>query len=174
MEHIMIDCPNNANHTVWTLAKRTWPLKYGAWPRIGIGTILGCSNISVKKEDHNNEQENNQKNKPMKGASRLMRIMVSESAHLIWAIRCDSTINGTVFTQETITKRWTTNLNKRLQLDRITARKINRTQTFLQLVTSTWKEIITSDDTLPKNWAIALEVLVGIKPPRPSTNEATR
>ncbi|KAG1761438.1 hypothetical protein EDD22DRAFT_980194 [Suillus occidentalis] len=174
MEHILIDCPSNASSTIWSLARRTWPLKYGAWPGISIGTILGCGSLSFRQINQNNEPDNNQNNKPLKGASRLLRIIVSESAHLIWAIRCDSTINGTIFTKQTITKRWTTNINKRIQLDRLTARKINRTPAFEQLVTSTWTEIITSVDPLPKNWAIALEVLVGIKPPRPSTNEVTR
>ncbi|KIK36509.1 hypothetical protein CY34DRAFT_94258 [Suillus luteus UH-Slu-Lm8-n1] len=89
-------------------------------------------------------------------------------------MRCDTTINSTLFTKQTITKRWTSNINKRLQLDRLTARRINCTTAFIQLVTSTWNEMITSGDPLQKNWAIALEVLVGIKPPRPSTNEATR
>ncbi|KAG1807457.1 uncharacterized protein BJ212DRAFT_1386804 [Suillus subaureus] len=37
--------------------------------------------------------------KSLKGTSRLLRILVSESVHLIWAIRCDSTINGTIFTK---------------------------------------------------------------------------
>ncbi|KIK36514.1 hypothetical protein CY34DRAFT_94256 [Suillus luteus UH-Slu-Lm8-n1] len=87
MEHIMIDCPNNANSTIWSLAKRTWPLKYGAWPRVGIGTILGCGSLNLKQEHQNNELENNQTNKPMKGASRLLKILISESAQLIWAMR---------------------------------------------------------------------------------------
>jgi ribonuclease HI len=121
MEHIMVNCPNNVNPTIWSLAKRTWPQKYGAWPRIGIGTILGCGNLNIKRENQNNKQGNNQTNKPLKGTSRLLRMLVSESAHLIWAIRRDSTINGTLFTKQTITKRWTTNINKRLQLDRLTA-----------------------------------------------------
>ncbi|KIK34175.1 hypothetical protein CY34DRAFT_98473 [Suillus luteus UH-Slu-Lm8-n1] len=43
----------------------------------------------------------------MKGTSRLLRILVSESVRLIWAIRCDSTINSTLFIKQTITKRWT-------------------------------------------------------------------
>ncbi|KAG1774668.1 hypothetical protein EV702DRAFT_1121860, partial [Suillus placidus] len=38
MEHILIDCPNNASSLIWSLAKNTWPLKFGAWPRINLGT----------------------------------------------------------------------------------------------------------------------------------------
>ncbi|KAG1744361.1 hypothetical protein EDB19DRAFT_1632724, partial [Suillus lakei] len=109
-----------------------------------------------------------------KGASRLLRILISESAHLIWAIRCDITINGTIHSAKTIRSRWTTTINKRLQNDRLTARKINRTKTFENLITATWSDTISANGLIPKNWATALEVLVGIIPPRPSTNEETR
>ncbi|KAG2743962.1 RnaseH-domain-containing protein, partial [Suillus brevipes Sb2] len=168
MEHILTDCPQNANSLIWSLARSTWPTKHGAWPRITLGTILGCGNINLTQPQPDNEQLHD------KGASRLLRILISESAHLIWVLRCEKTIRGTECSPQTITKRWTSIINKRLQIDRLTARKINRTLTFQNLVTATWTDIITSTDPLPKNWAIALEVLVGIKQPRPSPNEAPR
>ncbi|KAG1877872.1 hypothetical protein DFJ58DRAFT_902831 [Suillus subalutaceus] len=106
--------------------KDIWPENFGAWPRINIGVILGCGS-----------------------ASRLLKILIAESAYLIWTMRCDKTIL------------WSSIISKRLQLDRLTARKINRTPSFLKLITSTWHDIITSHDPLPKNWAIALEVFSG-------------
>ncbi|KAG1799825.1 RnaseH-domain-containing protein [Suillus plorans] len=175
MEHILLECNNNARTTIWSLAKEMWPESFGAWPHIGIGTILGCGNISARPPTPNDDEQTNPESRPFtKGALRLLRILISESAYLIWILRCDRTINGASPTAQAITKRWTTTINKRLQIDRITAKKIDRTPSFEKLVTATWKKVITSDKPIPKNWATALEVLVGIKPPRPSANEAPR
>ncbi|KAG0693370.1 RnaseH-domain-containing protein [Suillus ampliporus] len=149
LEHIMIECPNSARTTIWNLASNLWPAKYGEWPQITIGTVIGC-------------------------IMRLLRILISESAHLIWVLRCDRTINGVQHSEQSITKRWMTILNKRLQTDRITAKTIIRKEKYRNLVTSTWSDVITTNTNHNKNWAIALEVLVGIIPPRPSTNEAPR
>ncbi|KAG1798240.1 RnaseH-domain-containing protein [Suillus plorans] len=175
MEHILLECNNNARTTIWSLAKEMWPESFGARPRIGIGTILGCGNISARPPTPNDNEQTNPESRPFtKGASRLLRILISESAYLIWILRCDRTINGASPTVQAITKHWTTTINKRLQIDRITAKKIDRTPSFEKLVTATWKKVITSDKPIPKNWATALKVLVGIKPPRPSANEAPR
>jgi hypothetical protein len=44
-------------------------------------------------------------------------------------------------------------MNKQLQQDRFIVRKIIRTTPFQNLITSTWNEIIMSNNPLPKNWA---------------------
>ncbi|KAG1856507.1 ribonuclease H-like protein [Suillus tomentosus] len=181
IEHILLECPNNSQNTIWKLTKDIWPTKFGAWPRIKLGTILGCGNLQLKKqipdEQNPNERENNndkEANDKTKGAARLLRILISESAYLIWIIRCDSTINEKTYTTDTIIKRWTNRINNRLQLDRISANKIIRTKKFTKLVTNTWENTIqTNPNTqIRKDWATALEVLVGIRSPRPSTIEA--
>ncbi|KIK47102.1 hypothetical protein CY34DRAFT_766822 [Suillus luteus UH-Slu-Lm8-n1] len=107
MEHILIDCPQNVNSIIWSLAKDTWPMKYGAWPQISLGTILGCGNISLTQSRQNNEQLNNapddHPNKQLqKGASHLLKILISESAYLIWVTRCEKTIAGTDYAPQTI------------------------------------------------------------------------
>jgi ribonuclease HI len=180
LEHILLECPNNPQKTIWKLTKDIWPTKLGAWPRIKLGTILGCGNLQLKKQipeerDPNEREDNdNEANNKTKGAARLLRILISESAYLIWIIRCDSTINEKTYTTDNIIKRWTNRINNRLQLDRISAKKIIRTKQFTKLVTHTWENIIQTNpnNQIQKDWATALEVLVGIRPPRPSTTEA--
>ncbi|KAG1799997.1 uncharacterized protein BJ212DRAFT_1287764, partial [Suillus subaureus] len=117
---------------IWSLAKDTWPEKFGAWPRISIGTILGCGSVNINPHRQNNEPENHRNQKPHKGASRLLKILIAESAYLIWTTRCDRTINGTTLTKQIIKKRWSSIINKHLQLDKLTARKINCTLVLLQ------------------------------------------
>ncbi|KAG1847422.1 hypothetical protein F4604DRAFT_1591691, partial [Suillus subluteus] len=124
LEHILLECNKNASSVIWKLAKNTWPTKYGPWPQITLGTILGCGNIKLSPRRNNDQQQE----KPEKGPSRLMRIILTESAHLIWTLRCDATINGTEHTARGIKKRWTAKINKRLQLDRMIARKTDRTK----------------------------------------------
>jgi hypothetical protein len=179
LEHILLECPDNAQSTIWDITKKIWPESNSPWPRITLGTILGCGNITLTQQRTNDQQEqqepqDQQHQEPMKGASRLLRILISESAHLIWALRCDTTINGKRYTKDKIRSRWMSNINKRLQCDRLTARKITRTATFENLISATWSKIITINNPKQKNWVTALEVLVGITPPRPSTNEVTR
>ncbi|KAG2050448.1 ribonuclease H-like protein [Suillus hirtellus] len=175
LEHIMLDCPNNACATIWNLTRDLWPAKHGEWPQMTIGTIMGCGNINkVPTNGQNEDNPAEHRNNNQKGSARLLRILMSESAHLIWTLRCDRTINGTQHSEQSITKRWSTIINKRLQTDRITAKMIIRKEKFKNLVTSTWSDVITTHTNHNRNWAIALEVLVGIKPPRPSTIEAPR
>jgi hypothetical protein len=174
-EHIMTECPNIAHTTIWNLAKNLWPAKYGEWPQITMGTIMGCGNISTipqNRQENNNQEEQKQNEK--KGAMRLLRILISELAHLIWVLRCDRTINGAQHSKQSINKCWITTLNKRLQTDRITAKLIIRKDKYKKLVTDTWSDVISTDTNYNKNWAITLEVLVGISLPRTSTNEAPR
>ncbi|KAG1763762.1 ribonuclease H-like domain-containing protein [Suillus occidentalis] len=173
LEHILLE--------LWKLTKELWPPNLGTWPKIRLGTILGCGNLHLKKQIHNeqapDERENNNDNEmddKTKGAARLLRILISEATYLIWIIRCNSTINETTYTTDNIVKRWTNRINNRLQLDRISARKIIRTKKFTKLVTHTWENTIQINHNtgIQEDWATALEVLVGIRPPRPSTNEA--
>lgn len=174
----MIECTNNARTKIWSLAENLWPEKYGEWPQIRIGTILGCGSIMTTPLNRSNNENQNQNEQhhldQNQGANRLLRILISESSHLIWVLRCDRTINGTQHSEESITKCWYTTINKRLQLDRITAKKIKRTEKYKNIVTNTWSDIITTNTQYNKNWATALEVLVGIIPPRPSTTEVPR
>ncbi|KAG1818354.1 hypothetical protein DFJ58DRAFT_673376 [Suillus subalutaceus] len=110
LEHILLECPNNAQKTIWKLAQDLWPTKFGTWPRIKLGTILGCGNLHLRKHtpDKQNPNErgndNNDAKDKTKGTARLLRILISESAYLIWVIRCDSTINEKTYTTNNIIK----------------------------------------------------------------------
>ncbi|KAG2070451.1 hypothetical protein BDR04DRAFT_1018719, partial [Suillus decipiens] len=107
----------------------------------------------------------------------LLRILLSESAYLIWTLRCERTIKGQTHTEENITSRWHNTINQRLQLDRTMAVRTKRSSKATTQVIQTWADIIEiNNKTNPNNndWATALEVLVGIKLLRPSQTEGTR
>ncbi|KIK38571.1 hypothetical protein CY34DRAFT_25586 [Suillus luteus UH-Slu-Lm8-n1] len=168
MEHILVLCNDPARKIIWDLAKGIWPTEHGPWPDPHIGIILGCGLISLP-------QAQNNENLTM-GASRLLRILISESAYLIWVLRCERVIRGTDHSENTIKKRWVNAIDKRLQLDRALASKNRRKPKTTTKVENTWSGIIHDSSLQPpqNNWATNLEVLVGIKLPRPSQTEATR
>ncbi|KAG1816751.1 uncharacterized protein BJ212DRAFT_1271189 [Suillus subaureus] len=175
MAHILTTCCSNERRKIWKLIKDIWPKKYSPWPRIMIGTILGCRSIHISKQNNNNTENitptnNNIPNsKHIPGASRLFQILISESAHLIWAIGCERIIGNKNISNKTIETRWTNKINMRITIDRTIANKIDtNTQ---KLVKTTWSEIISSTTHIPENWVTNPEVLVGIKPPRPSTEQ---
>ncbi|KAG1814854.1 hypothetical protein DFJ58DRAFT_644036, partial [Suillus subalutaceus] len=94
---------------------------------------------------------------------RLLRILISESAYLIWVLRCECVIQGVTQTDKQIMRRWTKTIDNRLQLDRMLASKTKRNTKFTNLIQSTWEKIISQENHLPHNWATSLKVLVGIK-----------
>ncbi|KAH7918118.1 hypothetical protein BV22DRAFT_1012614, partial [Leucogyrophana mollusca] len=105
---------------------------------------------------------------------RLLRILISESAHLIWALRCARVIGGNTHTENAIRSRWTNSINKRLQADRSTATTIRRNPKFTSKVRYTWSSIIETSPPSTVNWVTNPEVLVGIILPRPSVDGGTQ
>jgi hypothetical protein len=113
-------------------------------------------------------------NRNNKGMSRLFRIIVSESAHFIWKLRCERRITlednpEKMFSEAEIRNRWLTVINQRLTLDRFLTdrtrygKKALRTQTVL----NTWSDVLMDKKSLPRNWIGQSGVLVGMRPLRP-------
>ena len=156
MEHILIDCDNVAISTVWSLAKQTWPSTFGLWPEPQLGLILGCGSIALPQQDDDDSTKT--------GPSRLLRILISESAHLIWVLRCERTIQGLSHSTDSIKTRWYNKINDRLNLDRHIATTYNRKPITRQLVLATWQTtLLERFPFLEEDWITNHEVLVGIK-----------
>ncbi|KAG1825470.1 uncharacterized protein BJ212DRAFT_1259616 [Suillus subaureus] len=111
MEHILIHCNNLEQKKIWSLTRKIWPRKYGPWPEPSIGLILGCGALSLPQQPQNQDDENQNSTKKSKGISRLLRILLSESAYLIWTIRCKRAITGQTHTTGNITRRWINTIN---------------------------------------------------------------
>lgn len=83
MNHILVDCPKSLPiKIVWGLAKKLWEMKGGEWKDVTHGEIMSCNLINRK----------DQKKKPETGKNRLYKIIISESAFLIWKLRCQKAI----------------------------------------------------------------------------------
>jgi hypothetical protein len=57
MSHILTECREQYTQIVWWLAKNLWPHRNMAWPKITLGTILGCGCIHLQL---NGQRRNNQ------------------------------------------------------------------------------------------------------------------
>ncbi|KAG1762117.1 hypothetical protein EDD22DRAFT_979909 [Suillus occidentalis] len=156
MEHILTQ--------LWNLAKKIWPTKHSPWPDPNIGVILGCGSLSIPNPPRSD-------NAPIKGASRLLRILVSESAYLIWTLRCERVIQEITHSEEYIQKRWLNAIDRRLQIDRAIAYKTRRDLKSTIKVRLTWSDIInnTKQNQYQDDWVTNPEVLaiVGITLPGP-------
>ncbi|KAG1857687.1 hypothetical protein DFJ58DRAFT_659021, partial [Suillus subalutaceus] len=84
----------------------------------------------------------------------LLIILISESAHLIWTLRCEGVIRDAKHNEETVIKRCQHAIDKRLQLDRAIASKSRRDTKAAMRAQATWINVI--DDTAlatpPNNW----------------------
>jgi exonuclease III/ribonuclease HI len=165
MEHIIVECPNSqAIRIVWNLAKSLWLKKENFWPDIRYGTILGCALAAFKLRS----------GKIAPGKNRLFEITITESAHLLWKLRCERVIKNQdnvqyAHSETEVHNRWVTMINRCLQLDMLMAdrRRYGKTAIPVQTVLNTWSGTLKGEENLPANWIWQSGVLVGIASRRP-------
>ncbi|KZV95419.1 hypothetical protein EXIGLDRAFT_610604, partial [Exidia glandulosa HHB12029] len=159
MEHILFSCTDPARRSIWRLAKRAIETKTGERIDVNIGTVWGCATMRFDDEE-----------KPKaEGKARAFRIIISESAFLIWKIRCERRIqheddqNWKVNRQEA-TNRWKATINNRIAIDRLLTNKTRHKRGALstQTVLNTWCDIIETKEGEEKDWIRHPGVLVGI------------
>ncbi|KAG2034361.1 hypothetical protein BDR03DRAFT_935320 [Suillus americanus] len=146
MEHIVTECNSPARLRIWNLAKQLWPSMTIPWPEISLGTIMGCGVLRIPHMRNKDNPDDDKLAHKKRGASRLLRILISKSVHLIWVIRCK----------------------------KVMACKLNKSKKQISTVELTWSEVVTHTSPPLTNWVTSLEVLVGIKLPRPPQTGITR
>jgi hypothetical protein len=117
------------------------------------------------------EQRNRAQQTENRGANRLLQILISEAAHLIWVLRCERVVHDNpneecerTHTDREIQTRWFRAINARLTEDKIIATRIKRDERSLQRVKETWEPTLQRPADLPYNWVHIREVLVGRRP----------
>ncbi|KAJ7767116.1 hypothetical protein B0H16DRAFT_1308783, partial [Mycena metata] len=142
LEHILIECDSPGRGEVWSLVEKMWLKKQDYLPLPSVGGILGCALASF-------EDENRSKPSGLFGNScnRLFRIMISESAYLIWKLRNERVIVrvGVPHTTTEIHNRWVRLMNDRLEVDCFLANKTpsaGRKLVSPMLVLQTWSRVL--------------------------------
>lgn len=170
MEHILTECRASGQETIWNLAEEVWALCGLPWTKPRFGTILGCGLADFHPE--------NDEKARLPGANRLYAILLSESAHQIWRMRCKWKIaNGAslekIPTEQEIRATWIRNLNRRLQLEILLTNRSKYGPKTLkpQLVEKTWWGILRDQESLSDDWLrTGTGVLVGISDRPPGQN----
>ena len=160
MEHILLLCQEStATKTVWELAEKLWRLRDNEWPDITFGTILGCGLQGLKQT----------RRLTAKGRNRLFTILISESAHLIWKVRCERIIKreddpARRHTKREITNKWLMIINTRLKLDKmyINKKRYSKKAMRKSLVEQTWRGVLMDEQNLRDNWVWQSGGLAGI------------
>jgi ribonuclease HI len=160
MSHILTECTAPGQREIWALAKNVWMQKHKFWsgPK-SLGDIAGCCLSTFC----------NNKGHPKPGTNRLYRIIISESAYLIWKVRCERVIERNCkelwHTPQELYNRLQHTLNRQLELDRaMTDKKFAKKALSEEKVLNTWSGILKDEYSLPDNWIKHPGVLVGIRP----------
>ncbi|KAI9511695.1 hypothetical protein F5148DRAFT_974774 [Russula earlei] len=161
MDHILIYCEATPCNTIWSLAKETWPHAPHLWRDINLGTILGCGCLTFPNQDIEQHHDQNRHRRIPKGATRLLQILISEAAHLIWVIRCERVIQDHTHQESETHTRWFHAINTRLTNDKIIATLIKQDKRAFKLVRDTWEPVLRKTMDLPNDWIFNREVLVG-------------
>ncbi|KAI0345425.1 hypothetical protein BDW22DRAFT_1325468, partial [Trametopsis cervina] len=158
IDHILTKCKSPARQIVWNLARAALQKKANHDPWISLGTIMGANLIEAPPAQ----------GKQRPGTSRLQTILVTESAYLIWKIRCERVIDrgpdpANWHSEEETKRLWHKTINRRLQADiALTHPRVPTTKRLkAKEVLNTWSGIIKDEDLLPDNWITAAGVLVG-------------
>ncbi|KAH9831844.1 uncharacterized protein C8Q71DRAFT_688575, partial [Rhodofomes roseus] len=148
MEHIMVQCQAPGRDTVWDLAGKIWEMKQAEWTRPSYTEIIG---VGLQKW-----YTPKMKRRPT--AERFWRILISESAYLIWCLRCERAIGHSddtnwKHTEKEINARWTSTLNKRLHLEMaMTHRRFGRQALRKDTILGTWRGTLRDERALPDDW----------------------
>ncbi|KAF9486993.1 hypothetical protein BDN71DRAFT_1552273 [Pleurotus eryngii] len=146
MLHILTSCQTPGQAEIWELAKELWTKKGHKWRQPWIGDILACGTRIIKNDEGETQH----------GDMRFWRILVAESAYLIWKIHCMRVIqDGNQPISQTET------MNERLDLDRkMTQNRYSKRATKTRVVLKTWRGVLQNEHELPKNWIDSSGVLV--------------
>ena len=155
MDHILTSCEHPMRLKIWEKAKELWPHSEDTWPRISLGTIIGCNTFNIetlqKRKDRNGQERLIKVRDP--GATRLLKIIISEAAYLTWTMRCERTIQERERTEREVESVWLKTINRRLAEDRNVATKISRKESYINMVRETWdRALYKRHRDLPEDW----------------------
>ncbi|KAI1783861.1 hypothetical protein LXA43DRAFT_838491, partial [Ganoderma leucocontextum] len=158
LEHILVQCSARNVNTIWGLLRALATRKGLHLPRLTYGTILAGHAFTAE----------GLMAKPPKGTDRLMRIALTESAHLIWKLRCERVIGrgggpDSDHTAREVEASWYAAMNKRLRLDKAqTSRCFGNKALDRTRVEQTWAGVVAKDgDMVEGHWIAITGVLVG-------------
>jgi hypothetical protein len=156
MEHIIIECDHPARELIWELVERMWSMKYTDRIDISWGVILAATSSNFQVDGDT---------RPDRAKNYIFQVLVLESAHLIWKLRCERVIQY-LETKEAlaISNRWLAAINARLMSDQACIKGLGSPRRGLEkkLVLDAWSAFLEDKESLSLDWSREAGVLVGI------------
>ncbi len=160
MEHILVECSIEGQDTLWGLARELWEGTGQKWIPPTYRVTLGAMLIQIKMVKGNVDR----------AATRLYKILMMETVHLIWKIRCQQRIQRgddasmSWHTRDEVRNLWLAALNKRLTIDHVLVNNHKYGTKALKkvMVLLTWRGTLLNERALPEDWTDQSRVLVSI------------
>ncbi|KAF5320628.1 hypothetical protein D9611_013726 [Ephemerocybe angulata] len=161
MAHILFECRASGQETAWQVFNELWDRTGKTKPYITLGTVMGVGLVQIKDE----------RGKIITGATRLFRILLSETVYAIRLNRCDWRIGKgsdptKILPPPEVRNRLLRAVNVRLRNDRVLTnhRSYGKKALNRKLVERTWYTVLDEapSSALPPDWATNMGVLVGV------------
>jgi ribonuclease HI/endonuclease/exonuclease/phosphatase family metal-dependent hydrolase len=167
MEHILLDCPAHERDALWKLAEGAWVGQGLEWPEVSMGLIVACGAIRIRPEATDGTDRSKWA-RTAAAASWRLQIFISETAHLIWAMRCERVIQGKASSTRSAKARWWAKMNVRLRTDRSVAHRSPRKKKDISKMAAIWRPLVDrlgtcNDTTYDEDWLTTPGVFSGYK-----------
>ncbi|EIW59901.1 uncharacterized protein TRAVEDRAFT_122926 [Trametes versicolor FP-101664 SS1] len=157
LEHIWNECDAPGALVIWRNVLDLLRRAGVTIPQLHFAALLAAPAISIKCAD----------GKAIPGRTRLLRIVLTESCHLIWKLRCERVIGREgdperYHSLREIRRRWLHTINRRLHMDQaLSSPALRRRALNKKLVCATWQGLLEDEHALPNDWTSYPGVLVG-------------
>ncbi|KAI0645435.1 RnaseH-domain-containing protein [Trametes meyenii] len=166
MEHILTECEAVGQKQLWRRARAVLETKGLVLPEMTLGLVLGGHMIAKLGPE----------GREVAGVSRLAKIVMTETAYLVWTLRCERVIGREgrgekEHTTREVEARWESVMNRRFRMDKdLTKKRVAGPGALKEkLVKETWEWRGISDEEPGRSWSRWPGVLVGM--PNPSRND---
>ncbi|KAK0209799.1 hypothetical protein IW262DRAFT_1281216, partial [Armillaria fumosa] len=151
MEHILIECNIEGQTLLWKLAQELWEMQGQKWITQTSGVALGSMLIQIKLAN----------GKVDRAATRMYRILITETVHMIWKEgphshqriqQSDEDVEKWHSCEE-IKRMWLDAMNHRLTIDQLLVNKCRFGLKALTkvLVLSMWRGTLYNERSLPED-----------------------
>ena len=128
MEHILFECQEPGQSQIRGMAEEVWSRTGNTWPGHDMTTLLGGGLLRFEPVEVQEPNEGSEKKKKKKdGRQRLLTILLTESAYLIWKLRNERRTREKEHNTNEIMNRWHATIDRRITLDRAMANPVRHT-----------------------------------------------
>ncbi|KAF8144614.1 hypothetical protein K438DRAFT_1992637 [Mycena galopus ATCC 62051] len=154
LEHILLQCTRPGQAKIWSLAEELWTKKGHTWQLPTLGALLGSGLASFTVEGRKSLADD-----------RLYKILITESTHLIWKLRCEFVVGreGTdPPSDHEVRNKWVFAMNERIEADHNLTNTLKYGKQYSvapSLVLGTWRGVLKDENQMPDDWLREPEVL---------------